>query len=43
MKKTVEDVKAVASDQLGVPKNLGQGKIPINDDFVFGVPSQKKD
>ena len=43
VQKTVEDVKAVASDQLGVPKNLGQGKPPISDDFVFGVPSQKKD
>lgn len=42
MKKTVEDVKQVSHDHLGAAKNLGQGKIPIADDVIFGVPSLKK-
>ena len=37
VKKTVEDVKAVTQDLLGVSKNLGQGKPPISSDHVFGV------
>jgi hypothetical protein len=37
VKKTVEDQKAVASDLLGVSKNLGQGQVPRGDDFVHGV------
>ncbi len=37
VKKTVEDVKAVASDILGQSKNLGQGKPPVPEDHVFGV------
>ena len=28
VKKTVEDAKAVTQDQLGKPKNLGQGVAP---------------
>ena len=37
VKKTVEDHKAVAQDQLGAVKNLGQGKHPHSDDIVFGI------
>ncbi len=38
VQKTVEDQKAVANDQLGKPKNLGQGKpMNVNDDHIFGV------
>jgi len=37
VKKTVEDFKAVTSDPLGKPKNLGQGKPPVPPDFAFGV------
>jgi len=37
VKKTVEDHKAVASDLLGVSKNLGQGQEPRGPDFVHGI------
>ena len=37
VKKTVEDQKAVASDLLGVSKNLGQGQVSRGDEFVHGV------
>ena len=37
VKKTVEDFKQVAHDILGKPKNLGQGKIPVEPDHAFGV------
>lgn len=37
VKKTVEDMKAVTQDLLGKPKNLGQGKPPVPESFVFGV------
>ena len=37
VKKTVEDHKAVASDLLGVSKNLGQGQNDRGKDFVHGV------
>jgi hypothetical protein len=37
VKKTVEDQKAVASDLLGVSKNLGQGQESRGSDFVHGV------
>ncbi|CDW85169.1 UNKNOWN [Stylonychia lemnae] len=37
VKKTVEDMKAVSQDQLGKPRNLGQGRPPIPQDFVFGI------
>jgi hypothetical protein len=33
----VEDFKAVSTDPLGKVKNLGQGKPPVPDNFVFGV------
>ena len=31
------DFKAVAGDQLGVSKNLGQGQVPRGDDFIHGI------
>jgi len=37
VKKTVEDHNAVANDQLGVSKNLGQGQNPRGPDFVHGI------
>jgi len=37
VQKTVEDFKAVASDQLGKSKNLGQGQVPRGPDFVHGI------
>jgi hypothetical protein len=37
VKKTVEDQRAVASDLLGISKNLGQGQVPRGPDFVHGV------
>lgn len=37
VKKTVEDHKAVTQDMLGKPKNLGQGKPPVQDEHAFGV------
>ena len=37
VKKTVEDQKAVSQDQLGKPKNLGQGKPNIEENTVFGI------
>lgn len=42
VKKTVEDARAVAGDQLGCVRNLGQGRPPINPNTVFGVPSMPK-
>ena len=37
VKKTVEDVKAVTSDILGVSKNLGQGKPPMSAEHAYGI------
>ncbi len=37
VKKTVEDQKAVAQDQLGKVKNLGQGKPQVPEDHSFGI------
>lgn len=37
VKKNVEDHNAVANDQLGVSKNLGQGQVPRGNDFVHGI------
>ena len=37
VKKTVEDMRAVTADLLGRPKNLGQGKPPVPEEFAFGV------
>jgi hypothetical protein len=37
VKKTVEDAKAVTQDQLGKPKNLGQGKPPVDPETMFGI------
>jgi hypothetical protein len=37
VKKTVEDVKATQLDLLGKPRNLGQGALPVPEDFAFGI------
>ena len=37
VKKTVEDHRAVASDLLGISKNLGQGQTNRGDDFIHGI------
>ena len=37
VQKTVEDFNAVAQDQLGQSKNLGQGQEPRGNDFVHGI------
>lgn len=39
VKKVVEDVKAVTTDQLGTVKNLGQGQVPRGADYVYGSKS----
>lgn len=36
VKKQVEDVRAVITDNLGQVKNLGQSQVPRPDDFVHG-------
>lgn len=43
VKKTVEDQRAVASDLLGVSKNLGQGQHPRGPDYVHGVKNVQGD
>lgn len=43
VKKTVEDFKQVAHDILGKPKNLGQGKPPLQDGHTFGVSTVGND
>ena len=37
VKKTVEDQKAVTQDQLGKPKNMGQGMPPVTQEHAYGV------
>lgn len=37
VQKVVEDHKAVATDILGISKNLGQGQVDRGDEFVHGV------
>ena len=37
VRKTVEDQKAVTLDQLGKPKNLGQGQAPRGEEYVHGI------
>ena len=37
VKKTVEDFRGTAKDQLGQPRNLGSGKPPVPEGYAFGL------
>ena len=43
VQKTMEDYSDVTRDELGKPKNLGQGKPPVPEDFRFGVKNVVSD
>lgn len=43
VKKTVEDFRSTANDELGRPRNLGQTNGPVPHDFAFGKSTVSKD